>query len=293
MEQVHLDARRDRPRKSDDLPCGRRRAVAVAREDRPLRAQEPCGSRPFGHERGSDRPLAEQVVEGLSTTVGDESLRDYDAGLPRTNERFAAHQGIVAWMGLRDLHVIRRIRSTNFPQPCQRGSAVGNRYFVSYDWTVSSTSSRVMFSWLMPMPRTLPFPAMRAKNSSHSISSPTVGMGQAATSRRKLRVARAGACIMNMPLGIDALIIARVPHTYACRPATMLKPPSIASRRMGLYSCGMYPPNVATPTIRVCAARRTVASFRLATIGMPFAFPSSTSPASRPAFVWSITPTIS
>src|SRR5947207_1185638 len=215
MDQVHLDARRDRPRKSDDLPCGQRRDVAVDRDDRPLRAQEPCGSRPFGHERGSDRPLAEQVVEGLSTTVGDESLRDYDAGLPRTNERFTAHQGIVAWMGLRDLHVIRRIRSTNFPQPCQRGSAVGNRYFVSYDWTVSSTSSRVMFSWLMPMPRTLPFPAMRAKNSSHSISSPTVGMGQATTSRRKLRVARAGACIMNMPLGIDALIIARVPHTYA------------------------------------------------------------------------------
>src|SRR5205809_7551699 len=106
MEQVHLDARRDRPRKSDDLPCGQRRDVAVDREDRPLRAQEPCGSRPFGHERGSDRPLAEQGVEGLSTTGGDESLRDYDAGLPRTNERFTPQQGIVAWTGPWDLKVI-------------------------------------------------------------------------------------------------------------------------------------------------------------------------------------------
>src|SRR5438034_9730002 len=128
MEQVHLDARGDRSRKSDDLPCGQRRDVAVDREDRPLRAQEPCGSRPFGHERGSDRSLAEQVVERLSTTVGDESLRDYNAGLPRTNERFAAHQGIVAWMGLRDLRVIRRIRSTNFPQPRSEERRVGKEY---------------------------------------------------------------------------------------------------------------------------------------------------------------------
>jgi len=58
----------------------------------------------------------------------------------------------------------------------------------------------------MPMPMTFPFPAMRAKNSNHSISSSTVGMGHATTSRRKLLVFRAGACIIKMPDGIDAFL---------------------------------------------------------------------------------------
>src|SRR5437879_7512513 len=80
---------------------------------------------------------------------------------------------------------------------------------------------------------------------------------------------------------------------YSCRPATMFRPFSIASRRIGRYSCGMYPPNVATPTITVAGLERSIASFRFATIGMPFGFTSRTSPASRPALVRSMTPTIS
>ena len=40
-----------------------------------------------------------------------------------------------------------------------------------------------------------------------------VGIGHATTSRRNERVFRAGACIIRMAEGMDAMMIARVPQT--------------------------------------------------------------------------------
>src|SRR5947199_6021099 len=96
--------------------------------------------------------------------MGDESLGDHDAIFPGPDETLPADKGFVPRMRPGDRHVIRRIASTNLPQPCQRGSAVGIPYFCSYVRTAASTSSLVMFSCLIPMPVTRPPPIVRVTN---------------------------------------------------------------------------------------------------------------------------------
>src|SRR5207245_3360692 len=81
--------------------------------------------------------------------------------LPAGDEAVPPYPGILSPVPSGDRHVIRWIAATNFPQPCQRGSAVGILYFCSYVPTTASTSSRVMFSWLIPMPTTFPPPMRR------------------------------------------------------------------------------------------------------------------------------------
>src|SRR5881296_2842373 len=113
------------------------------------------------HEGRCARPLSEQVVPRFPSAMGDESLGDYNAVFPCADEALPADEGFVTRMRSGDRHVIRWIAATNFPQPCQRGSAVGILYFCSYVPTTASTSSRVMFSWLIPMPTTFPPPIRR------------------------------------------------------------------------------------------------------------------------------------
>src|SRR3990172_1402626 len=212
VEEIHLDGRGDRPRQTHDVSCGERGDVPVHGDHR-MRRKEECRSRRLlCDEGGRARLLAEQIVEGLSSAMGDESLGDDDAGPPCPDELLPPHERLVPRMGLRDSHNIPLILSTNFAQPCQRGSAAGIPYFASHSRTVVSTCSRVMFSWLIARPNTF---APREKNSSHSISSSTVGIGHATTSLRKFLVLRAGACIMRIADGKEAMMIARVPHTYA------------------------------------------------------------------------------
>src|SRR2546427_8894884 len=108
--------------------------------------------------------------------MGDESLGDHDALFPGPDEALPADKGFVSWMRPGDCHVIRWIAATSFPQPCQRGSAVGIPNFSSYARTVASTSSLLMFSWLIPMPATFPPPIGRVENLNHSNSPSTVGI---------------------------------------------------------------------------------------------------------------------
>src|SRR5881409_3139846 len=65
-----------------------------------------------------------------------------------------------------------------------------------------------------------------------------------------------------------------------CQPETLI----IGVATLGGYIPKEFRPNVATPMIRVSGWHRSMASFRFATIGIPFGFPSRTSLASRPAF---------
>ena len=115
----------------------------------------------LGDEGGGARLLSEQIVPCLASAVGDEPLRDRDAVFPCPDEPLAPDQGVVPRVGSGDFHGIRWIWFTNFPQPCHNGSAVGRPYFFSYVCTVASTSSRVMFSWLIPIPTTFPPPMFR------------------------------------------------------------------------------------------------------------------------------------
>src|SRR5205823_6712232 len=138
------------------------------------------------------------IVPSLAPSMRNEAFGGDDALLPSPDELLPADEGLVPRVGAGNFHAIRRIGSTNLVQPCQSGSAAGSPYFCSYSRTVLSTSSRVMFSWLMPRPNTLPPPALPAKNCNPSISSSTVGIGHETTSLRKLRVFRAGACIIRI-----------------------------------------------------------------------------------------------
>src|SRR6266540_1719337 len=210
VEKVHLNPRGNHLCEPDDLATREGRDVPVDGDYGSLRRKEVGRRGPLGHEGWRTRHLSKEIVPSLTTAMGDESLGDYDPRFPCTHELLSADEGLVPRVGLRDFHSIDRIRSTNLPHPCQSGSAAGKPYCASHSRTVASTCSRVMFSWLMPSPKTF---APREKNSSQRISSSTVGMGHATTSRRKLRVLRAGACIITMPDGIEAVMIARVPQT--------------------------------------------------------------------------------
>src|SRR5256886_15878843 len=78
------------------------------------------------HEGRCARPLSEQVVPRFPSAMGDESLGDYNAVFPCADEALSADEGFVPRMRPGDRHVIRWIAATNFPQPCQSGSAVGD-----------------------------------------------------------------------------------------------------------------------------------------------------------------------
>src|SRR2546427_8603598 len=118
-------------------------------------------ARHLRHEGRAACSFSEQEVPRFPAALRDESLRDQDAPLPRADKALPPNQGFVPRVRSGDRHVIRWIAATNFPQPCQRGSAVGILYFCSYIPTTASTSSRVMFSWLISMPTTFPPPMRR------------------------------------------------------------------------------------------------------------------------------------
>src|SRR2546426_11978394 len=90
--------------------------------------------------------------------MGDESLGDHDALFPCADEALPADERFVSRMRPGDRHVIRWIAATNFPQPCQRGSAVGISYFFSFARPGASPSSPLMFSLLFSVPATFPPP---------------------------------------------------------------------------------------------------------------------------------------
>src|SRR2546426_12539630 len=97
------------------------------------------------------RPLSEQVVPRFPSAMGDESLVGYNAVFPCADEALSADEGFVPRMRPGDRHVIRWIAATNFPQPCQSGSAVGNPQSYSYVLHAAAPSSLVMLSWLIPI----------------------------------------------------------------------------------------------------------------------------------------------
>src|SRR3989454_5570059 len=163
MEQVHLDSCGDRPCQLHDFPCRERGHVPVHGNHRVGRREEMRRRGALRHEGGRARPLSEKVVPCFPSAMGDESLGDHDAIFPCADEALPADEGFVPRMRPGDLHVIRWIAATNFPQPCQRGSAVGIPYLCSYVATVASTSSLVMFSLLIPMPTTFPPPLGRVQ----------------------------------------------------------------------------------------------------------------------------------
>src|SRR3989442_8671599 len=92
------------------------------------------------------RPLAEQVVPCFPSAVGDESLGDHETFFPCPNEPLPADEGFVPRVRPGNRHVIRWIAATNFPQPCQRGSAVGVLFFSSQGSTVAAPSAPLLFS---------------------------------------------------------------------------------------------------------------------------------------------------
>src|SRR5256885_14730029 len=116
------------------------------------------------HEGRCARPLSEQVVPRFPSAMGDESLGGYNAVFPCADEALSADEGFVPRMRPGDRHVIRWIAATNFPQPCQSGSAGRNPYSCSYVRTGASPSSLVLFSWFISMPITLLPPIERVEN---------------------------------------------------------------------------------------------------------------------------------
>src|SRR2546423_4722291 len=114
--------------------------------------------RALRHEGRRARAFSEQVVPRSPAALRDESLRDHDAPLPRADKALPSDERFVPRVRSGDRHVIRWIAATNFPQPCQRGSAGGIPYFCSRVPTTASTSSCVMFSWFIPMPYHFPPP---------------------------------------------------------------------------------------------------------------------------------------
>src|SRR2546422_4747523 len=107
------------------------------------------------HEGRCARPLSEQVVPRFPSAMGDESLGDYNAVFPCADEALSADEGFVPRMRPGDRHDIRWIAATNFPQPCQSGSAGGIPHSRSYVLTGASTSSLVLFSRFILSPTTL------------------------------------------------------------------------------------------------------------------------------------------
>src|SRR3989449_4579655 len=116
------------------------------------------------HEGRCARPLSEQVVPRFPSAMGDESLGGYNAVFPCADEALSADEGFVPRMRPGDRHVIRWIAATNFPQPCQSGSAVRIPCSCSVVRPGGPTSVLGMFSWLIPVPVTFPPPLRRAKN---------------------------------------------------------------------------------------------------------------------------------
>src|SRR3989442_12780590 len=104
------------------------------------------------------RPLAEQVVPCFPSAVGDESLGDYDTFFPCPNEPLPADEGFVPRVRPGNRHVIRWIAATNFPQPCQRGSAVRIPLFFSSVCTGGCHSSPLLFSLFISISVALPAP---------------------------------------------------------------------------------------------------------------------------------------
>src|SRR2546429_9791917 len=97
------------------------------------------------HEGRCARPLSEQVVPRFPSAMGDESLGGYNAVFPCADEALSADEGFVPRMRPGDRHVIRWIAATNFPQPCQSGSAGRNPEYRSYIRAVSLPSAPAMF----------------------------------------------------------------------------------------------------------------------------------------------------
>src|SRR5207245_961269 len=161
VEQVHLDPGGDCARELDDLLRRKSGHVAIHRDHRARRREEVGRGRALRHEGRRARPFSEQIVPRFPPSLRDKSFRDDDAAFPCADETLSPDERFVPWVRSGDRHVIRWIAATNFPQPCQRGSAVGIPYFCSYVPTTASTSSRVMFSWLIPMPTTFPPPMRR------------------------------------------------------------------------------------------------------------------------------------
>ena len=161
MEQVHFNPGGDRPRELDDLSRGECGHVAIHGDHGSLRGEKMRGRGALGDEGGGAGLLSEQIIPCLAPAMRDEPLRHRDAFFPCPDEALAPDQGVVPRVGSGDLHGIRRIWFTNFPQPCHNGSAAGRPYLFSYVCTVASTSSLVMFSWLIPIPNTFPPPMFR------------------------------------------------------------------------------------------------------------------------------------
>src|SRR2546425_637865 len=146
VEQVHLDSCGDRPCELHDFTRRERGHVSVHGNHRAGRREEMRRRGALRHEGRCARPLSEQVVPCFPAAMGDESLGDHNAFSPGPDEALPADEGFVPRMRPGDRHVIRWIAATNFPQPCQSGSAGGIPYSCSYVATAASTSSLVMFS---------------------------------------------------------------------------------------------------------------------------------------------------
>src|SRR2546429_7671959 len=100
------------------------------------------------HEGRCARPLSEQVVPRFPSAMGDESLGGYNAVFPCADEALSADEGFVPRMRPGDRHVIRWIAATNFPQPCQSGSAGVDPYFRLYCCSGGAPSVPALVSWL-------------------------------------------------------------------------------------------------------------------------------------------------
>src|SRR2546423_11107416 len=126
--------------------------------------------RALRHEGRRARAFSEQVVPRSPAALRDESLRDHDAPLPRADKALPSDERFVPRVRSGDRHVIRWIAATNFPQPCQRGSAVGIPYFFSYVPPTAFTSSLLILSRLVSIPTPFPPPTRRGLEFQHSLS---------------------------------------------------------------------------------------------------------------------------
>src|SRR2546427_9880582 len=104
----------------------------------------------LGDEGGGAGLLSEQIIPCLAPAMRDEPLRDRDAFFPCPDEALAPDQGVVPRVGSGNLHGVRRIWFTNFPQPCPNGSAAGRPYLFSDGDAGAESHPLLLFSRWMP-----------------------------------------------------------------------------------------------------------------------------------------------
>ena len=152
------------------------------------------------------------------------------------------------------------------------------------DLASASTSARAVVR--LPMAESVPSTAMRTESTS------------AIFPVKKCSCERGGG--LRMSRSVTPLAAARAASSgsserKSCRPQSTFNPASMARATSARADAGSRPPSGASPITRCVAARpsareRAIAASNPATTGMPQGFPSSTSPASRPAKRESTTP---